>query len=173
MTDEFRADGTVRLDREYAATPDEVWDAWTSAERLARWLGTPAGPILGAAGAAGAVRLVLGDGADEWADVSVIAAEPPRLLELSWAFEGGSDSVLRVEIEPVGATRTRVLVEHRGLGPAAIGYGAGWQAYLDGELPRELGADVAPSDWDALFGRALPVWRERAGRAQRTSSATG
>lgn len=170
MTDEFRADGTVRLDREYEATPDEVWDAWTSPERLARWLGTLAGPILGASGA---VRLVLGDGADEWADVSVVAADPPRLLELSWAFERGSRSVLRVEIEPVDSARTRVLVEHRGLGSSAVGYGAGWQAYLDGELPRELGADVAPSGWDEQFDQALPVWRERAAAVQRTSSATG
>jgi hypothetical protein len=139
-------------------------------ERLARWLGKPAGPVLDAPGP---VRLTLGDGTDEWADVTVITADRPRLLELAWAFEGEPDSVLRVEIEPIDATRTRLLVEHRGLGSSAVGYGAGWQAYLDGELAAELGHTVATSGWDLQFERALPVWRERAEAAQDTSSATG
>jgi uncharacterized protein YndB with AHSA1/START domain len=169
VTDEFRSDETVHLEREYAATPDEVWDAWTNPERLARWLGAPSAPVLGAAAP---VRLNLGDGADEWADVTVIAVDPPRLLELSWAFEGESGSVLRVEIEPVDADRTRVLVEHRGLGSSVVGYGAGWQAYLDGGLAQELGEHVPVTKWDKLFEQALPVWRERAA-AQRTTNATG
>ena len=170
MPDEFRSDATVQLERDYAATPDEVWDAWTSPERLARWLGKPAGPVLDAVGP---VRLILGDGADEWADVTVIAADRPRLLELSWAFEGEAGSVLRVEIEPIDATRTRLVVEHRGLGSSAVGYGAGWQAYLDGALAAELGQAVETSDWDVGFEQALPIWRERAVAAQGTSSATG
>lgn len=170
MPDEFRSDATVQLEREYSATPDEVWDAWTSPERLARWLGKPAGPVLDAAEP---VRLTLGDGDDEWADVSVITADRPRLLELVWAFVGEPSSVLRVEIEPVDAARTRLVVEHRGLGSSAVGYGAGWQAYLDGELAGELGGAWETSGWDVRFERALPIWRERAAAAQGTSSATG
>jgi uncharacterized protein YndB with AHSA1/START domain len=170
VPDEFRSDATVHLEREYPATPDEVWDAWTSPERLARWLGTPARPVLGAGGP---VRLTLGEGADDWADVSVITADRPRLLELVWAFVGEPGSVLRVEIEPIDATRTRLLVEHRGLGSSAVGYGAGWQAYLDGELAGELGETENVSGWDERFEQALPIWRERAAAAQGTSSATG
>jgi len=34
----------------------------------------------------------------------------------------------------------------------AAGYGASWQAYLDGGLRRESGA-VADGSWDALFVR--------------------
>ncbi|MEP7019058.1 MAG: SRPBCC domain-containing protein [Pseudonocardiales bacterium] len=170
MTDEVRSDGCVYLERDYPATPDEVWDAWTSPERLARWLGTPAGPILGATAP---VRVSLGDGEDDWADVSVISAEPPRLLELTWGFVGEPGSVLRVEIVPIDATHTRVQVEHRGLGTSAVGYGAGWQAYLDGELAGELGQAWETSGWDARFEQALPVWRDRAKDAQGTSSATG
>jgi uncharacterized protein YndB with AHSA1/START domain len=119
------------------------------------------------------VRLSLGDGADEWADITVLTADRPRLLELSWVFEGDSGSVLRVEIEPIDATRTRLVVEHRGLGSSAVGYGAGWQAYLDGALAAELGQAAETSDWDVRFGQALPVWRERAAATQGTSSATG
>jgi uncharacterized protein YndB with AHSA1/START domain len=170
VPDEFRSDATVYLEREYPATPDELWEAWTSPERLGRWLGKPAGPVLDAAGP---VRLTLGDGADEWADVTVIAADRPRLLELSWAFEGESGSVLRVEIEPIDSSRTRLLVVHRDLGSSAVGYGAGWEAYLDGELAGELGQPWEASGWDVRFETALPVWRERAAAAQATSSATG
>jgi uncharacterized protein YndB with AHSA1/START domain len=170
VPDEFRNDATVHLDREYPATPDEVWDAWTSPERLARWLGTPAGPVLDVTGP---VRLTLGDGEDDWADVSVITADRPRLLELGWAFVGEPGSVLRVEIEPIDETRTRLLVEHRGLGSSAVGYGAGWQAYLDGALAGELGEAWETSGWDVRFEQALPIWRERAAAAQGTSSATG
>ncbi len=170
MTDEFRADGTVRLEREYAATSDDVWDAWTAPERLARWLGTPAGPILGGSGP---VRLTLGDGAGEWADVAVMAADRPRLLELSWQFEGVAGSVLRVEIEALDAAHTRLVLEHRGLGSSTVGYGAGWEAYLGGELVHELGGPAPATLWDERFEESLPRWRERAVVAQRTSSATG
>jgi hypothetical protein len=54
-----------------------------------------------------------------------------------------------------------------------VGYGAGWQAYLDGELAGELGEAWETSGWDVRFERALPIWRERAAAAQGTSSATG
>ncbi|MDQ2750359.1 MAG: SRPBCC domain-containing protein [Pseudonocardiales bacterium] len=170
MPDQFRSDATVCLQREYSATPDEVWDAWTSPERLARWLGTPAGPVLGSPGP---IRLRLGDGEDEWADVCVLRADPPRLLELTWTFVGAASSLLRVAIEPIDGTRTGLRVEHHGLGSAAVGYGAGWQAYLDGELAAELGQAVEGSGWDVRFERALPVWRERAAAGHGTSSATG
>lgn len=170
MVDELRSDGCVYLERDYAATPDEVWDAWTSPERLARWLGTPSGPLLGATAA---VRLDLGDGEDDWADVVVSTADRPRLLELRWGFVGEPGSVLRVEIVPIDATHTRLLVEHRGLGTSAVGYGAGWQAYLDGGLAAELGERIEGSDWDERFQLALPGWRDRAAGAQDTSSATG
>jgi uncharacterized protein YndB with AHSA1/START domain len=170
VTDEFRADQTVRLEREYRATPEDLWDAWTAPERLARWLGAPSGPLLGAPGP---VRLTLGDGAGEWADVAVTTLDRPRLLELSWEFEGPVRSVLRIELEAVDAAHTRLVVEHRGLGSSTIGYGAGWQAYFDGELAHELGAPAPATHWAERFERALPVWRERAAAAQRTSSATG
>ncbi len=45
---------------------------------MARWLGVPAGPLLDAAAP---VRIVMGDGADEWVEVHVLTADPPHLLE--------------------------------------------------------------------------------------------
>jgi len=161
VTDELRAEGAdrvVHLERAYDATPDELWTAWTDPERLARWLGTPAGPLLGASGL---VRISMGDDPDQTVEVAVVTADRPRLLEFSWSFAGVAGSRLRVELVPVTADRTRVVIDHGGLGTSTTGYGAGWQAFLDGRLPEALGAPAADT-WDELFERALPVWRERA-----------
>lgn len=160
MADELRADGdalALHLEREYAATADEVWSAWTDPDRLARWLA----PVSGALRPGSApVRLTFGDGDDDRADLTVLTAEAPRLLRLRWAVAGAEDSEVRVEIVPLAAGRVRLVLDHRRLGDATIGYGAGWEAYLR-QLPGELGIPQDAS-WDELFAAALPAWRERA-----------
>jgi uncharacterized protein YndB with AHSA1/START domain len=161
MNDEISVAGDTRaihLEREYQGTPDELWDAWTSPERLARWLGTPAGPLLDTTEP---VRLDMGPGDDEWVDVRVVTADRPNLLELAWAFPGESGTMLRVRFVALDAERTRLVLDHSGFTTASTGYGAGWQAYLEGELARELGGNL-DSTWEDRFGEALPVWRERA-----------
>ena len=161
MTDDITVSGTTRaihLEREYRATPEELWDAWTSPERLARWLGTPAGPLLGATEP---VRLTMGEDADQWVDVRVVTADRPHLLELAWEFAGESGTLLRVRFEAVTSERTRLLLDHGGFTTSSTGYGAGWQAYLDDSLPGEFGGTVEGT-WEQHFERYLPLWRERA-----------
>jgi uncharacterized protein YndB with AHSA1/START domain len=162
MADELRpagADRIVHLEREYDATPDELWRAWTEPERLARWLGTPSGPVLAAERAP--VRIAMGDAPDQWVEVEVVVADAPRLLESRWAFEGVAGSRLRVELVPLPTGATRLVLDHGGLGASTVGYGAGWQAFLDARLPEALGGPPGGS-WDEEFERALPLWRERA-----------
>ncbi len=161
MTDELRSSGAsraVHLERDYRTTPEELWQAWTSPERLARWLGTPAGPILHANGP---TRITMGDAADDWVDVEVLHAEPPYLLELSWEFAGEPAGVLRVELVAAGDGRTRLILDHDGLHESSTGYGAGWQAFLDGPLSALFSPD-AVGDWATLFDSAMPDWRARA-----------
>lgn len=162
MTDELRPSQTglrVHLEREYDATPEELWDCWTDPVRLARWLGRPDRALLGATDP---VLMVMGDGDDQWVRVRVLAADEPRALTLEWEFPGVSGSRLSVELIALGPGRTRVVLDHDGLGASSTGYGAGWQAYLEGGLRRETsGADGEP-DWEQRFTRALPAWRERA-----------
>jgi uncharacterized protein YndB with AHSA1/START domain len=126
--------------------------------RLARWLGQPDGPVLGTADP---VRMVMGDADDQWVRVQVLEADPPRRLTLAWEFPGGTGTQLRVELVAVGPQRTRLVLDHDGLGTSATGYGAGWQAYLEGGLMRETGQTVDPA-WQPRFERALPIWRHRA-----------
>jgi uncharacterized protein YndB with AHSA1/START domain len=161
VPDHLHRDGSVRgahLERDYNGTPAELWQCWTDPKRLARWLGALAGPLLPAGGP---VRLVLGDDPGQWADVRVLAAAPPHLLTLAWDIPGQPGTVLTVAFTAVAPGRTRVVVDHRGLGPAATGYGAGWQAYLDGGLRLETG-EKAGASWEHLFEAALPGWRDRA-----------
>lgn len=161
MNDELSRNGSavgVHLERDYDGTPDELWQCWTDPERLMRWLGKPAQALLAAAGT---VRLILGDGEDQWADVRVLAADRPRMLKLEWDFPGQSGTELTVEFVALSPGRTRVVVNHDGLGESATGYGAGWQAYLEGGLRRETG-DGVESVWEERFAAALPDWRIRA-----------
>jgi uncharacterized protein YndB with AHSA1/START domain len=160
VTDELRRDttGGVHLEREYDATPEELWECWTDPLRLARWLGRPEAALLGATDS---VRMVMGDGDDQWVAIRVLQADPPRTLSLAWEFPGTTGTRLRVELVPLGPGRTRVVLDHEGLGASATGYGAGWQAYLEGGLLRETGVAVT-STWDQRFEQVLPVWRQRA-----------
>jgi uncharacterized protein YndB with AHSA1/START domain len=158
-SDELLGEGdgrVVRLEREYEATPAEVWSAWTDPDRLARWLGRLAGPL-----AADRTRMRFGDEPDQWADLTVLELQEPSRLTLLWSFPGASDSVLEVAIAPLGDGRTRVVVEHRGLGAMDTGYGAGWSAYL-AALAAELGGRDDGRSWDERFATALPAWRARA-----------
>lgn len=160
MTDDLRTSGACRavhLERTYPATPEELWRAWTDPDRLARWLGTPAGPIVGAPAP---VRISMG-GADDWVDVQSVRADAPRLLELRWEFAGEPAGLLRVELTPLSERSTLLVLDHDGLTDSSTGYGAGWQAFLDGPLAGQFGGP-ADNEWDDLFSAAMPAWRARA-----------
>lgn len=161
MTDHLRISGdtrTVHLERTYPATPEELWAAWTEPDRLARWLGTPDGPLLDAAAP---VRLSMGEDENDWVDLAVVRADAPRLLELHWEFAGEPAGLLRVELTPISADSTLLVLDHEGLAQSATGYGAGWQAFLEGPLAAVFEA-AAAGGWDELFMQTMPVWRERA-----------
>ena len=91
--------GAVRFERVYAATPEELWDAWTSPERLTRWLGAS---LVGTLAAGSTARLVWGDDADSQVELLVQEHKPPRLLEWQWTINGEPPTLLRVELAPAG-----------------------------------------------------------------------
>jgi uncharacterized protein YndB with AHSA1/START domain len=159
VADELRIeDGAhaLHVEREYDAPPQQVWSAWTDPARLARWLAVPDGPLSDRP-----IRLDFGGGTDEWADVSILQAEEPRLLVLRWSFVGVETSELRVEITAADHGGARVTLDHRGLGDSTVGYGAGWQAYLV-SLEEELGGPGDGLTWAARFAGLLPEWQARA-----------
>jgi uncharacterized protein YndB with AHSA1/START domain len=144
--------GAVRFERVYAASPEQLWAAWTSPERLSRWMGASVGgPIEPGA----AVTLAWGDDPGSQVEVLVVVLTPPRLLEWRWTVAGEPPTALRVELTPV-AGGTLLVLDHRRLPSAMVaGLAAGWHAYLDALAAGES------TGWDAAWADLLPAYRAR------------
>ena len=114
---------TVRFERQYTASVQELWSALTDADQMRRWLGATVS-IEGRVG--GAVQLRW-DSGDEMRGV-ITVFDPGRVLEYTWCEQAlGVDSVVRFELraEPPGTVlvldhtqvpadqRTRLLETHQ------------------------------------------------------------
>lgn len=121
--------GAVRFERRYATTPEDLWDAWTSPDRIARWLGAAlvGGPVVPGA------DLMLVWGADDDSQVRLAVTElvPPERLEWRWTIHGEPPTTLRVEFVPVEGG-TLLVLDHSVL-PAdqVAGLSSGWHDFLD------------------------------------------
>ena len=126
--------GVVRVEDVYDTSVDDLWQACTSPERLARWIAVVTGDLrLG-----GEVHAVF---TSTWSGpVRIDACEAPSHLILT--MEPGTDDETQVEAWLTAeGPRTRLVVEERGLPVGALpAYGAGWQAHLE-DLGRSLDAD--------------------------------
>ena len=148
---------TVRFERRYATTPEDLWSSVTEPERLARWLG----PVYGDLVVGGRYELRMGDdvaGSPQNAVGDVVECDAPRRLVIGWEFPGEAASRVIVDIRPDGDGAVLVL-EHLDLEAAAArGYGGGWHASLDQLDDHVAGRPVR--GWDDLFAAALPRYRE-------------
>jgi uncharacterized protein YndB with AHSA1/START domain len=134
---------TLRLERTYDATAEEVFDAWTNPEVLRRWWmvdeteRTPEADVDLRVG--GAYRLSMeSPGADSRLTVRGVYREVarPQRLVYTWAWEEqdgstGHESTVTVSFVQEGE-RTTVVVEHAGLPDAASRerHSEGWQTCL-------------------------------------------
>jgi len=138
------ADVTVRFERRYATTPEDLWSSLTDPERLARWLG----PVYGE-DEAGSPQNAVGD---------VLECDAPRLLVVGWRFPGEDETRVTVTLRRDGDGSVLVL-EHLGLSEsAARGYGAGWHASLGQLDDHAAGRPVRA--WQEIFDAALPHYRQ-------------
>jgi uncharacterized protein YndB with AHSA1/START domain len=74
--------GRARVSIETTASPQQAFAALVESERLARWFGTPTGPVV----AGGDTRIAFGDG--DFFDLEHIELDPPKWLRYSWRFLG-------------------------------------------------------------------------------------
>ena len=137
-----------RTERTFAATPEEVFDAWTSPEVLERWWGRPGWSSSSfdvdlRVGGVYALRMNDDDGKPHAVAGEYREVERPRRLVYTWCWEvGGPDpghvSLVSVEFRADGA-RTTVLLEHSGLPSEGSrrGHGDGWGGALD-NLARQV-----------------------------------
>jgi uncharacterized protein YndB with AHSA1/START domain len=143
--------GAVRFERVYAASPEDLWDAWTSPARISRWLGAS---LVGELAVGGTARLVWGDDAASQVDLVVDELKPPELLEWRWTIDGEPPTLLRVELTPVPGGTLLVLDHSRLPAGQFPGLSAGWHDFLD-----VLGSGE-PSGEDR-WRELLPAYRSR------------
>lgn len=146
--------GAVRVEDVYDTDIDDLWEACTDPERLARWIAHVEGDLR--VGGEFRARFTT-----EWEGTGrVETCEPPRRLVVVTRADGEPDEqVIEATLTPDG-DRTVLVVEERGLPIEYLpGYGAGWQVHLE-----DLAAYVAGRDrcdlktrWDEL----VAVYRQR------------
>lgn len=141
--------------RTYPTTPDDLWDAVTTLERIGRWFL----PIRGELRVGGRYQLEGNAGGE------VLACDPPRRFEITWEYSGDV-SWVTVELTPAAdGDGTRLELRHTAhppeefwdqFGPGAVGVGwdgalLGLGFHLTGEAPA---GPEALQAWEASPGAA-------------------
>ncbi|MEU6744105.1 SRPBCC family protein [Streptosporangium sandarakinum] len=171
---EVGADGetkTILIRRRYHAEVKDVWDAITTADRIARWFSPVTGDLR-----EGGHYQIQGNAGGE-----ILTCEPPRHLRLTWVFGGGTSEVevrlaedgdaTLLELRHTAAVPPEMWDEY---GPGAVGLG--WDLALLGLVlylrtgkpvsdPDGFGRTPEGADFIAASGRA---W----GEAHRAAGAT-
>jgi uncharacterized protein YndB with AHSA1/START domain len=133
--------------RTYDTAVEDLWDAITTPERLARWFL----PVEGDLKLGGRYQLKGNAGG------TITRCDAPEALDVTWEFGGGT-SWVTVRLTPEGG-RTRLTLEHiahrdgigaehlKKFGPGAVGIG--WDLSLHG-LGRHIAAPLAALDHAAV-----------------------
>lgn len=127
---------TARLVRHFHASPEQVFDAWTDPQLLARWHSpNPALAVDFEGEVAPGAAYVLTMGGRYVARGTYRLVERPRALEFTWAWdhEDTAPSVVRVDIDTTSDGTTRLTLTHSDLADAAEaeGHAEGWDLSLN------------------------------------------
>jgi uncharacterized protein YndB with AHSA1/START domain len=139
----------VRIERTFAASPEEVFDAWTSAEVMRRWLHvgpdweTPVADVDLRVG--GKIRVVMRrpDGREAGARGEYTLIDRPRRLVMTWTFDDDPSTEQLIELsfsESGGSTTVQMVNSGISTDERRDGQEEGWRGCLD-ELERALRAD--------------------------------
>lgn len=141
--------GAVRVEDSYDTDIDDLWDACTEPERLARWIAEVSGDLrVGGIFHASFVSSWTGPG-------RVDVCERPDHLLLTMEPGTADEAQIEAWLTSEG-DKTRLVVEERGLPLDRLYFhGAGWQAHLE-DLGRSL-ADK-PSVWKARWTELTPAY---------------
>ncbi len=132
----------IQLKRRLAATPDEVYEAWTDASSLSQWMV----PIVGGrtealtdARVGGPYRIdMFGLGSQHTQEGEYLRLERPRLIEFTWTADASEPkrSIVTVELQAAGEDETDLTLTHRLLPSedAVQSHYAGWDSGLDSLL---------------------------------------
>ena len=142
--------GAVRVEDHYDTDIDDLWDACTTPERLARWIAEVSGDLhIG-----GTIQTTF---TSTWTGAGRIeVCDQPHHLLLT--MEPGTDDEGELEawLTEEGDS-TRLVVEERGLPLDQLPFhGAGWQAHLE-DLRRSLAGE--PSTWKTRWTELTPAYQ--------------
>lgn len=138
----------VRIERTFAASAEDVFDAWTSTEVMRRWFHcapdweTPEAEVDLRVG--GKVRVVMRqpDGTEAEARGEYTLIERPNRLVMTWTFhdDPSNEQLIDLSFSEAGGS-TRVVLVNTGISTAARhdGQDWGWNGCLD-QLERVLAA---------------------------------
>lgn len=141
---------TVTIGQTYDATVEDLWDACTDAERIARWFL----PISGDLRLGGRFQFEGNAGG------TIERCDPPKSFATTWEF-GGQTSWVEVRLTPEDDGRTRFELEHTAhvaehwteFGPGAVGIG--WEMGLMGlRLHLSSGQSMDPAEGAVWAGSA-------------------
>lgn len=144
--------GAVRVEDVFDTSVEDLWDACTRPDRLARWIADVSGDLR----VGGEFRARFTSGWEGTGRIEVCEA-PRRLVVVTREPGDTEDDVLEVTLTPQD-DRTLLVVEERGL-PAdqLAGYGAGWQVHLE-DLAAVL-ANRDRCDLPARWQELVPAYR--------------
>lgn len=148
------ARGMVRVEDVYDTDIDDLWEACTTPERLARWIAEVSGDVhVGAT-----VQAVFTSSWTGPARIEVCDAPHHLLLTLEPATD--DETQLEAWLTAEGS-RTRLVVEERGLPAGELHYyGAGWQVHLE-DLGRALASNGSAHTDGWSETSPAPAWHQR------------
>jgi uncharacterized protein YndB with AHSA1/START domain len=145
--------GVVRTESRFATSAEDLWEALTTPERLARWIGEVSGDLR--VGGTFAARFT-----SSWTGSGVVeVCEPPRRLVTRMGEQEDGETVMEATLEEQG-DGVLLVIEERGLPLTNLAaYGAGWQVHVE-DLGRHL-AGGERGDWFARWQELVPAYRDQ------------
>lgn len=145
--------GAVRVEDVYATDIEDLWDACTQPDRLARWIASVSGDL--SSGGEFTARFTSGWEGNGRVDV---CERPHRLLVTTWEDEAADqESTIEATLSSVEGG-TRLVIEERGMPLDQLAaYGAGWQVHAE-DLAAQVAGEARDED-DARWVDAVPHYR--------------
>jgi uncharacterized protein YndB with AHSA1/START domain len=142
--------GAIRVEELYDTHIDDLWEACTAPERLARWIAEVTGDLR----VGGSLHAAF---TSSWTGtVRIEVCEAPRHLLLTSEPETEGEAQIEAWLSEAGE-RTRLVVEERGLPLNHLPFhAAGWQAHLE-DLARSIRHE--PSTWRERWTELTPVYQ--------------
>lgn len=148
---------TLTFERRYDLPPEELWDALTNPERVARWFGRITSEPPSAIGDEFTVDL--GGGPEDLGRGRIVECSPGHVLGYEWQWQDEPISRVRATLQPI-EDATVLRLEHAQVPrDHVIGYGGGWEWCLLALDDETSGTSRYAATLEAHESVAQALWR--------------